>query len=133
MIRFFGEKRRFKRLNVAIPVQLRIVEKGSRQELTRNVEGRLCDLTPAGARLELNTVVVDGLHLFYDIVNNKDRALELILEMPENQGTINGLGRINWYNLIEGGTPFGFAFGIELTDLSPEDRKRLNDYLYHMK
>ncbi len=133
MITLFGEKRKYKRLDIAVPILLRVVKSDSSRPVTRAVEGRLCDLTPAGARVMVGAVVVDGLHLFYDVSEHTGRVLEVTIEMPDGSGVITLQGRITWYNVTEGDFPFRFGFGVEILDISREERERLHAFLFRMK
>ncbi len=126
----FGEKRKFKRLKAVLPVCLRIVESASLKPVTRSVVGNLCDLTPAGARVDVNTVVVDGLHFFYDVDGTPFRRLELSLEMPDGTGKISFQCHIKWYDRVDRDSQFCYSLGIEMTGITQEDRERLCSFLF---
>ncbi|MEW6326580.1 MAG: PilZ domain-containing protein [Thermodesulfobacteriota bacterium] len=129
----FSEKRRFKRLEVNLPVHLCVVETAPLRPVTKSIIGNLCDLTPGGARIEVNSVIINGLHLFYDVNNHPYRRLELTLEMPDNGGKISFQGRISWYDRKEGSSRFNCTFGVELIDITPEERERLYNFLFNIK
>jgi len=129
----FSEKRKFKRLDVGLPVHLCVVETAPLRPVTSSIIGKLCDLTPAGARVEVSTVIINGLHLFYDVNSHPYRRLELTLEMPDNSGKISFQGRISWYDRKEDGSQFNYNFGVELINITPEERERLYNFLFNIK
>ncbi len=128
-----GEKRKFKRLDVGLPIHLCVVETAPLRPVTKSIIGNLCDLTPAGARVEVNTVIINGLHLFYDVNNHPYRKLELTMEMSDNSGKISFQGRISWYDRKKDDSQFNYTFGVELIDITPEERERLYNFLFDMK
>lgn len=132
MIKLLSEKRKFKRLNISVPVSIVVVNGISLKPVTRPVQGVMYDITPAGARIEVNEIVIDGLHLFYDAYGYSRRKLKITMEAPGESGSISLFGRIAWYNMLQGIPTSTFVFGAELLDLTPEDRKRLHAMLYKL-
>lgn len=132
-IELFSDRRRFKRLNTVWPIHLRVVEDLSLNPLTRSILGILRELTPAGARIEVNTVMVDKLHLFYDVNGHPGRWLEITLETPDKCEKISLPGRVVWYDRAKGNSQSGYIFGLEIKDVKPEERKRIRAFLHSLR
>ncbi|MFA5060309.1 MAG: PilZ domain-containing protein [Candidatus Omnitrophota bacterium] len=113
-----AERRKFVRLNVNVDINYTVVSSsgGSQKGRSRNIgAGGIC--------LLINTEVHAG-----DLV-------KLDISLPDDPPTISANGRIAWVK------PFTVASeknkrydaGIEFTDISDDDRKKINKYVFSLK
>jgi hypothetical protein len=117
------EKGRCFKTLVSMPIRLRIVDLEGGEGLTSWVEGSTRELAEDGFVLEVDRVMVDGMHVFTDSMK-EGRALEMEWELPEADGTLRGKGRVLWFKLTPDGSPHPFEAAVLLKDMGRDQHGR---------
>jgi hypothetical protein len=125
----FSERRSVTRNAASIDVQFHVYGAAEKKPLTRKVPGLLVNLSAKGACLEIGQPMIDGYHLMRD--DDAEGGTPLILDLPAsgdgNPFTLKA--KVLWYNRIPGGTQFHFRVGIKYIDVSPEEKKHLENLI----
>jgi hypothetical protein len=123
------DRRSVSRSTASIDLEFHVWDAVEEKPLTRKVQGRLTNISPKGACLQTNQPLIDGYHLMRD--NDLEGGTPLILDLPaspEGQPfTIKS--QVLWYNRISPEGPFHFNVGLKFIDLSPTERKQLEDLI----
>ena len=85
------EKRRAKRISVELPVRVYLFDNKRKTRIGDALAGCIKDFSPLGAALTVDTILLNGKHLFYYCQDNPDIVLELAFEIssgPEETITI---------------------------------------------
>jgi hypothetical protein len=85
------DKRRAKRISVELPVRVYLFDNKGKTRLGDALAGCIKDFSPLGAALTVDTILLNGKHLFYYCQDNPDIVLELAFEIssgPEEIITI---------------------------------------------
>jgi c-di-GMP-binding flagellar brake protein YcgR len=107
------ERRRFARLNVLVDV---VYKKhagldGNKLSLAKNIsKGGICLIV-------------------YEELKESD-TLELIMRLPEDNGTVSALGRVVWVKEFIIGDNKRFDAGIEFIGIEEEDINKINKYVF---
>ena len=125
----FSERRSENRKTASIDVQFHVYGVAEKRPLTRKVPGVLVNLSVKGACLEIGQPMIDGYHLM--LHDDIEGETPLILDLPASgDGSPFTLkARVLWYNRIAGGTQFHFRVGIKFIDVSPEEKKNLENLI----
>jgi len=125
----FTERRSENRKAASIDVQFHVYDTAEKRPLTRKVPGLLVNLSAKGACLEIGQPMIDGYHLMRD--DDTEGATPLILDLPASgDGSPFTLkAKVLWYNRIPGETQFRFRVGIKFIDVSPEEKKHLENLI----
>jgi hypothetical protein len=125
----FSERRSENRKAASIDVQFHVYDTAEKRPLTRKVPGLLVNLSAKGACLEIGQPMIDGYHLMRD--DDAEGATPLILDLPASgDGSPFTLkAKVLWYNRIPGETQFRFRVGIKFIDVSPEEKKLLENLI----
>ncbi len=112
-----------------IDVEFHVYGAEEKRPLTRKVHGRLTNISPKGACLQTDQTLIDGYHLMLD--DDIEGGTPLILDLPpSSEGTPLSLkAQVLWYNRIASEGPFHFSIGLKFIDLSPTERKQLENVL----
>ena len=123
------ERRSLARSAVSIDVQFHVYDSAEKKPLTRKVPGRLTNISAKGACLETSQTLIDGYHLM--LHDDIDGGTPLLLDLPAGgDGSPFTLkAGVLWYNRIPGGTDFRFSVGIKFVDVSPEEKKQLENLI----
>ena len=125
----FTERRSENRKAASIDVQFHVYDTAEKRPLTRKVPGLLVNLSAKGACLEIGQPMIDGYHLMRD--DDVEGATPLILDLPASgDGSPFILkAKVLWYNRIPGEAQFRFRVGIKFIDVSPEEKKHLENLI----
>jgi len=121
------EKGRCFKTLVSMPIRVRIVDLEEGKGLTSWVEGSTRELAEDGFVLEVDQVMVDGLHIFTDSMKD-GRALEMEWELPAAGGSLQGTGRVLWFKLTPDGSPHPFEAAVLLKDMGSEQHGRWREF-----
>ena len=75
------EKRRAKRISVELPVRVYLFDNKGKTRIGDAIAGCVRDFSPIGAALTVDTILLNGKHLFYTCQDNPDIVLELAFEI----------------------------------------------------
>ncbi|MGE5252440.1 MAG: PilZ domain-containing protein [Planctomycetaceae bacterium] len=123
------ERRSLARNAASIDVHFHVYNTVEKKPLTPKVPGLLVNLSAKGACLEIGQPMIDGYHLMRD--DDVEGATPLFLDLPASgdRGPFLLKARVLWYNRIPGGTQFHFRVGIKFIDVSPEEKKALENLI----
>jgi hypothetical protein len=123
------DRRSLARSAVSIDVQFHVYDSAEKKPLTRKVPGRLANISVKGACLDTGQTLIDGYHLMLN--DDIDGGTPLLVDMPAcgDGGPFTSRARVLWYNRIPGGTEFRFSVGIKFIDVSPEEKKQLENLI----
>jgi hypothetical protein len=85
-----SDKRRTKRISVELPVKVYLFDNKGKIRIGDPLAGCIKDFSPLGAALTVDTILLNGKHLFYTCQDNPDIVLELAFELsgPEEIITV---------------------------------------------
>ena len=123
------DRRSVSRSAASIDVEFHVWDAVGNKPLTRKVRGRLTNISPNGACLQTNQPLIDGYHLMRD--NDPEGGTPLILDLPASPqgGPFTIKSQVLWYNRIDPEGPFHFNVGLKYVDISPTERKQLEDLI----
>ena len=123
------DRRSHSRHPVAVEVEFQVWDGVKQEPRTEKVRGLLTDISPIGACLQTNHMLIEGYHLLLD--NDPRGQTPLVLTLPsstgEGQWTIKA--QVLWYNKVEGERKYYFDVGLSFVDVSPSERENLNALL----
>ncbi len=125
----FLERRSVNRKAASIQVQFHVYGTAEKRPLTRKEPGLLVNLSIKGTCLEIGQPMIDGYHLMRD--DDVEGGTPLILDLPASgdSGPFTLKAKVLWYNRIPGETQFRFRVGIKFIDISPEEKKNLENLI----
>jgi PilZ domain len=85
------------------------------------------DISASGLALIVPSIRVGGQY-----VTGENRRLRIMLKLPTGPIEIHATP-VRYSPLEEGGVDTGYLVGVQITDMSDEDRARFNAYLEQMK
>jgi hypothetical protein len=122
------ERRGAPRYETGIDVEFHIWDATAKRPLTRKVSGKLVNISSKGACLQTNKTLIDGHHLLRDEGVEGDTPLILDLPPSSESGPWTIQARVLWYNRNEeSGSQYSFSVGLTFKDLSPAERKQLEE------
>ena len=123
------DRRSHSRYPVAVEVKFQIWDSATQKPRTEKVRGRLTDISPIGACLQTNHMLIDGYHLLLD--NDPSGQTPLVLTLPAStgEGHWDIKAQVLWYNKVEGERRYHFDVGLSFVDVSPTERENLNALL----
>jgi len=100
--KYFGlERRKHSRYSAAVDVEFQVWDSVEQKPRTHKIQGRLTDISPIGACLQTNHMLIQGHHLHLD--NDPAGNTPLVLTVPSSvEGepwTIKA--QVLWYNKFE--------------------------------
>ena len=124
--KYFGlDRRSHSRHPAAVDVEFQIWDAIKEEPRTGKVQGRLTDISPIGACLQTNHMLIEGYHLLLD--NDPGGKTPLAVALPSASGedpwTIKA--QVLWYNKIEAERKFHFDVGLNFVDVSPSEKENL--------
>jgi len=125
-----GPNRRILARNAAaIDVEFHVWDAVEKKPLTRKVPGRLTNISPKGACLQTMQTMIDGYHLMLD--DDIEGGTPLVLDLPPTleSASITLKAQVQWYDRVPGEDPFRFHVGLKFVDVSPPERKQLEDLI----
>jgi len=128
--KYFGlDRRSHSRYPAAVDVEFQIWDAIKEEPRTGKVQGRLTDISPIGACLQTNHMLIEGYHLLLD--NDPGGKTPLAVTLPSASGedswTIKA--QVLWYNKIEAERKFHFDVGLNFVDVSPAEKENLHALL----
>ena len=124
--KYFGlDRRTHSRYPTAVDVEFQIWDADKQEPRTGKVQGLLTDISPIGACLQTNHMLIEGYHLLLD--NDPGGKTPLAVALPSASGedswTIKA--QVLWYNKIEAERKFHFDVGLNFVDVSPSEKENL--------
>ncbi|HVO84591.1 MAG TPA: PilZ domain-containing protein [Syntrophobacteria bacterium] len=119
------ERRQFTRHPASVEVEFHVWDAVAKQPRTRNVRGRLTDISLNGACLQTNHTLIEGHHLLLD--NDLEGNTPLMLSLPaEGAGTPWTLqAQVLWYNRSSVERKYQFDVGLQFVKVTPDQRQHL--------
>jgi hypothetical protein len=101
----------------------------NKSPVPKEVRGLLTDISPLGACLQTNHMLIEGYHLLLD--NDPSGKTPLVLTLPSSTGEGQWAikAQVLWYNKVEGERKYQFDVGLSFVDVSPSERQNLNALL----
>ena len=128
--KYFGlERRKHSRFSAAVDVEFQVWDSVEQKPRTDKVQGRLTDISPIGACLQTNQMLIQGhhLHLDNDPAGNTPLVLTISSSGEEEPWTIKA--QVLWYNKFESERKHQFDVGLSFVDVSQTEREKLTSLL----
>ena len=128
--KYFGlERRKHSRFSAAVDVEFQVWDSVEQKPRTDKVQGRLTDISPIGACLQTNQMLIQGhhLHLDNDPAGNTPLVLTLSSSGEGEPWTIKA--QVLWYNKFESERKHQFDVGLSFVDVSQTEREKLTSLL----
>lgn len=128
------ERRRIKRLEIPIPVSIKMLGADPFHAETRKVSLELIST-------ELPVIVRNGNLSIQDggepknlipLLTSNEKLVELDIKIPPKGEVIRATGRVIWYDFGSRGASYYFRAGIFLEKMGFEDRKRWANFVRNM-
>lgn len=121
-------RRRAKRCRIDVPARFRIYLPSHPELTTTYLPAQVFDLSKLGIGLLAESVECGGLHIMHPWPAASEQCvLEIKILCEEMPLTLQG--KAVWYSQQEDEPPFGFRIGIELLDLTAEQRDRIRELI----
>ena len=123
------DRRSHSRHPVAVEMEFQVWDGVKQEPRTEKVRGLLTDISPIGACLQTNHMLIKGYHLLLD--NDPRGQTPLVLTLPSSTGEVQWTikAQVLWYNKVEGERKYHFDVGLSFVDVSPLERENLNALL----
>jgi c-di-GMP-binding flagellar brake protein YcgR len=124
--KYFGlERRRHLRYSAVVDVKFQVWDSVEEKPRTDKVQGRLTDISPIGACLQTNHMLIQGhhLHLDNDPAGNTPLVLTIFSSVEKDPWTIKA--QVLWYNKFEGQRKYQFDVGLNFVNVSQTEREKL--------
>ena len=128
--KYFGlERRKHSRFSAAVDVEFQVWDSVEQKPRTDKVQGRLTDISPIGACLQTNQMLIQGhhLHLDNDPAGNTPLVLTVSSSGEGEPWTIKD--QVLWYNKFESERKHQFDVGLSFVDVSQTEREKLTSLL----
>jgi c-di-GMP-binding flagellar brake protein YcgR len=124
------ERRKHSRFSTAVDVEFHVWNSVEQEALTDKVQGRLTDISPIGACLQTNQMLIQGhhLHLDNDPAGNTPLVLTLYSSGEGKPWTIKA--QVLWYNKFESERKYQFDVGLSFVEVSQTEREKLISFLH---
>ena len=112
------ERRKFIRLNINVEIKYSLVNNTANKRVAQTKD-----------------IGAGGICFLADEPLNKGDILEINFLLPEVPPNVHAKGRVAWVKpfSIEGNKNTCYDTGIEFIDITDEDRKRINRYVFSLK
>jgi hypothetical protein len=121
-------RRRAKRHRIDVPARFRIYLPSHPEMTTTDLPAQVFDLSKLGIGLLAESVECGGLHIMHPWPAASEQCvLEIKILCDDMPLTVQG--KAVWYSQQEHEHPFGFRIGIELLDLTAEQRERIRELI----
>jgi c-di-GMP-binding flagellar brake protein YcgR len=123
------ERRKHSRFSAAVDVEFQVWDSVEQKPRTDKVQGRLTDISPIGACLQTNQMLIQGhhLHLDNDPAGNTPLVLTISASGEGEPWTIKA--QVLWYNKFERERKHQFDVGLSFVDVSQTEREKLTSLL----
>jgi hypothetical protein len=132
-----SNRRRSKRLEIAVPVRIRLLGTGKHPP---TIEIVTKNISPLGISIELQVNLTNGVFFIqegekpvnlipYLVLENKE--VELEVSLPPHEKKVRARGRVIWYDFGSGEVSYYFRAGILffLKQMDPEERKTWEEFV----
>ena len=119
------ERRSHSRYSAAVDVEFQIWDSIEQKPRTDKVQGRLTEISPIGACLQTNHMLIQGhhLHLDSDPSGNTPLAVTVSSSVEGEPWTIKA--QVLWYNKFESERKYQFDVGLSFVEVSPTEKEKL--------
>ena len=124
--KYFGlERRKHSRYSASVDVEFQVWDSVEQKPRTDKIQGRLTDISPIGACLQTNHMLIQGhhLHLDNDPSGNTPLVLTVLSSVEGEPWTIKA--QVLWYNKFESERKHQFDVGLTFVDVSQSEREKL--------
>jgi c-di-GMP-binding flagellar brake protein YcgR len=123
------ERRSHSRYSAAVDVEFQVWDSVEKKPRTDKVQGRLTDISPIGACLQTNHMLIQGhhLHLDNDPAGNTPLAVTVSSSVEGGPWTIKA--QVLWYNKFESERKHQFDVGLSFVEVSPTEKEKLISFL----
>jgi c-di-GMP-binding flagellar brake protein YcgR len=119
------ERRRYSRFSAAVDVEFQVWDSVEKKPRTDKVQGRLTDISPIGACLQTNQMLIQGHHLHLDNDPAGNTPLVLTISSSGEEGPWSIKAQVLWYNKFESERKYQFDVGLSFVDVSQTEREKL--------
>ena len=128
--KYFGLDRRcHSRYPAAMDLEFQVWDTVKQKPRTGKVQGRLTDISPTGACLQTNHMLIEGFHLLLDNDPEGKTPLALTLPSPPGADRLILKAQVLWYNKIEAQRRYQFDVGLAFVEVSPSEKENLHALL----
>ena len=119
------ERRKHSRYSAAVDVEFQVWDSVEQRPRTDKVQGRLTEISPIGACLQTNHMLIQGhhLHLDNDPSGNTPLAVTVSSSVEGQPWTIKA--QVLWYNKFESERKYQFDVGLSFVEVSPTEKEKL--------
>ena len=119
------ERRSHSRHSAAVDVEFQVWDSVGQKPRTDKVQGRLTDISPIGACLQTNHMLIQGhhLHLDNDPAGNTPLVVTVSSSVEGDPWSIKA--QVLWYNKFESERKHQFDVGLTFVDVSQTEKEKL--------
>jgi len=96
-------------------------------QISEPAEGVLRNLSLEGLAIETSSIMVDGLHISYNIHPSRKNRVYLQWALPSGR-VIKAVGETIWYERTSASKP-AFVVGLRIREIAPEDYNALKNFI----
>jgi c-di-GMP-binding flagellar brake protein YcgR len=119
------ERRSHSRYSAVVDVEFQVWDSVEKKALTDKVQGRLTDISPIGACLQTNHMLIQGHHLHLDNDPSGNTPLVLTVSSAVEEDPWSIKAQVLWYNKFESERKHQFDVGLTFVDVSPSEKEKL--------
>ncbi|MCL1981133.1 MAG: hypothetical protein FWG62_08690 [Proteobacteria bacterium] len=119
-----AELRRSERTSDFLPLETRVIDASSGQELAGPFSGRIIDISAHGACLLMTQIMVRSFHVFHSTREAEDAVLQLVIDQQPELGRHVLTARPVWLHLFRQDKIRAFKMGVEFIE-TPEVKQML--------
>lgn len=123
------DRRKFKRLDIALDVIVSIEEDDKRTGLPEKMQATCCNLSLQGLCLETTDLANGAVKLLSGPAGARDYTLALEIGLTPQDAPLQVRGQVCWYNVDHMALHFTYQVGVEFIGLSSEGRATLKQFL----
>ncbi len=118
------DRRSKERYRVDLPAKFRLFVPSQPHITSRELHGRVYDISEHGLRLLSPTVQSDGLHVLSPTVSPCEQCL-LSIEIETPEMPLSVCGKAIWYDRVAGEAVYPYHIGVSFLEVPPEVRIRI--------
>jgi len=123
------DKRRFRRLDVARDVTVRIETNGKKTGLPESLQASCRNLSLDGLCLETSRLAHGAVKLLSGRRGERDYRLSLEILLNPQDPPFQARGEVCWYNVDHSATDFIYQIGVDFVELAPQSRTMLKRFI----
>jgi len=123
------DKRRFRRLDIALDVTVRIETDAKKTGLPESLQASCRNLSLDGLCLETSRLAHSAVKLLSGRRGERDYRLCLEIMLNPEAPPLQARGEVCWYNVDHSCLDFVYQVGVEFTELPPRSRTMLKRYI----